>query len=153
VPPVPTSRVVPDDFTVPAGLRTEAFALEPLSVSHNERDFAAWTSSIEHIRRTPGWTEGSWPKPMSLEENAADLARHERDFADRAGFTYTVLDPATRDVIGCVYLYPSKRPGFDADVRSWVRADRAELDKPLYELVSHWLADSWPFTNPDYAPR
>ena len=90
---------------------------------------------------------------MSPEENAADLARHARDFADRAGFTYTVLDPATSDVIGCVYLYPPERGGYDADVRSWVRADRAELDKPLAELVSGWLARDWPFTNPDYAPR
>jgi hypothetical protein len=121
---VPTSRLVPDDFAVPAGLLTEVFALEPLGVRHNDSDHAAWMSSIEHIRRTP-----------------------------RAGFTYTVLDPATGDVMGCVYLYPSKRPGSDADVRSWVRADRAELDKPLYELVSHWLADSWPFRGPDYAPR
>jgi len=150
---VPTTPLVPDDFAVPGGLRTEVFALEPLRVRHNELDYAAWTSSIEHIRRTPGYPDGSWPKPMSLEQNAADLARHERDFTNRAGFTYTVLDPATGDVIGCVYLYPPERDGYDADVRSWVRASRAELDKPLYELVSGWLADDWPFTNPEYAPR
>jgi hypothetical protein len=150
---VPTSRLVPDDFVVPAGLRTEVFTLEPLSVRHNELDYAAWTTSIEHIRQTPGYPDGSWPKPMSLEQNAADLARHERDFADRVGFTYTALDPATGDVIGCLYLYPSERGDYDADVRSWVRADRADLDKPLYELVSGWLASDWPFTNPDYAAR
>jgi hypothetical protein len=153
VPPVPKPRLVPDDFAVPAGLRTEAFVLEPLSVRHNEQDYAAWTSSIEHIRQTPGYPDGSWPKPMSLEDNRGDLARHERDFADRVGFTYTVLDSATHDVIGCVYLYPLESADFDVDVRSWVRADRADLDKPLYELVSGWLAKSWPFTNPDYAPR
>jgi len=129
------------------------FTLEPLTVRHNDRDYAAWTSSIEHIRHTPGFADGSWPKLMSLEENAADLARHERDFADRVGFTYTVLDPATADVIGCLYLYPPERGGYDVDVRSWVRADRAELDKPLHELVSGWLAETWPFTDPDYAPR
>jgi len=150
---VPTPQLVPDDFAVPAGLQTDAFVLEPLSVRHNDQDYAAWTSSIEHIRQTPGFPDGSWPKPMSPEENAADLARHERDFADRAGFTYTVLDPATRDVIGCVYLYPPERSGYDVDARSWVRADRAGLDKPLYDLVSGWLARDWPFTNPDYAPR
>lgn len=93
---MPTSLLVPDDFVVPAGLRTETFVLEPLGVRHNALDHAAWTSSIEHIRLTPG---------------------------------------------------------FDVNVRSWVRADRAELDKPLYEVVSGWLADSWPFANPDYAAR
>jgi len=150
---VPTSRLVPDDFAVPAGLRTGVFALEPLGIRHNELDYAAWTASIDHIRQTPGFAGRSWPKLMSLEENGGDLARHERDFADRSGFTYTVLDPATADVIGCVYLYPPKRDGYDVDVRSWVRADRAELDKPLYEAMSGWLAQAWPFTNPDYAPR
>jgi hypothetical protein len=153
LPPVPKPRLVPDDYAVPAGLRTEGFVLEPLSVRHNEQDYAAWTSSIEHIRQTPGFGDGSWPKLMSPEENASDLARHERDFANRVGFTYTVLDPATGDVIGCLYIYPPERAGFDVDVRSWVSADRAELDEPLHEVVSGWLAESWPFTNPDYAPR
>jgi len=150
---VPKPRLVPDDFAVPAELQSERFVLAPLSVRHNEQDYAAWTSSIEHIRQTPGYADGSWPRPMSLDDNRGDLARHERDFADRAGFTFTVLDPATRDVIGCVYLYPARSADFDVDVRSWVRADRAELDKALYELVSSWIARDWPFVNPDYAER
>ncbi len=128
--------------------------LEPLGLEHNEADYAAWTQSIEHIRTTPGFAGRAWPDPsMSLEQNAADLAAHARDFADRSGFTYTVLDPASGDVIGCLYLYGARREGYDVDVRSWVRADRAELDKPLYDLVCHWLADSWPFARPDYAAR
>jgi hypothetical protein len=139
---------------VPGGLRTELFVLEPLGPGHNEADYAAWTQSIEHIRQTPGFAGRAWPvDSMSLEQNAADLAMHACDFADRGGFTYSVLDPASGDVIGCLYLYPPRREGYDVDVRSWVRADQAELDKPLYDLVSRWLADSWPFTRPDYAAR
>ena len=100
------------------------------------------------------WPAGhTWPAPMSLEENAADLVKHAQDFADRTGFTYTVLDPASGDVIGCVYLYPPRRSGYDVDVRSWVRADHAGLDKPLHDLVRQWLADAWPFQRPDYAER
>lgn len=127
--------------------------LEPLGVQHNVADYAAWTSSIDHIRATPGFADWSWPEPMSLEENAADLVKHARDFADRTGFTYTVLDPASGDVIGCLYLYPSRRSGYDVDVHSWVRADHADLDKPLHDLVCQWLADAWPFQEPDYAER
>jgi hypothetical protein len=148
---VPTSPLVPDVFIVPAGLQTDTFVLEPLAERHNVADHAAWTSSIDHIRATPGYPDGRWPRAMSLTENAADLARHARDFADRTGFAYTVLDPASRDVIGCVYFYPPVRDGYDVDVRSWVRAGRAELDKPLYDLVRSWLAESWPFMKPDYA--
>jgi len=151
---VTPAPLVPADFAVPAGLRTELFVLEPLGPEHNEADYAAWTQSIEHIRQTPGFADRTWPVPsMSLEQNAADLAMHARDFADHSGFTYTVLDPASGDVIGCVYLYPPRRAGYDVDVRSWVRADRAELDKPLYDVICQWLADNWPFAHPDYAPR
>ena len=32
---------------------------------------------------------------------------HVRDFADRTGFTYTVLRPGTEKVIGCLYIYPA----------------------------------------------
>ena len=40
-----------------------------------------------------------------------------------------------------------------ADVRSWVRADRAELDVPLHAAVSAWLTTAWPFAQIRYAPR
>lgn len=64
-----------------------------------------------------------------------------------------MLDPASGDVIGCVYLYPARRAGYDVDVRSWVRADHAALDKPLHDLARRWLAEAWPFGKPDYAER
>ena len=106
---------VPDEFMVPDGLVTDTFVLEPLSPQHNETDYAAWTASIEHIRATPGFAGLSWPAEMSLQQNADDLTRHYHDFLTRRGFTYTVLDPHTRQVIGCVYLYPPRRPGTDVE--------------------------------------
>jgi hypothetical protein len=143
----------PPDADVPGGLTDDRFVLEPLGPQHNESDYAAWTSSMAHIHATPGWADHEWPIPMTLEQNLGDLVRHAADFVDRTGFTYTVLDPSTREVIGCLYLYPAKRDGFDVRVSSWVRADRAELDAPLYQSVTAWLAASWPFTAPDYAAR
>ncbi|MBN9096829.1 MAG: GNAT family N-acetyltransferase [Pseudonocardia sp.] len=144
---------VPADFTVPPVLDHPSFRLEPLAPDHNDADLAAWTGSIPHIRATPGFTGRNWPPEsgMSREANLADLTKHAADFVRRIGFTYTVLDPGTRDVIGCVYIYPS--PGADASVRSWVRADRAELDPVLHAAVTDWLRTSWPFGTVDYAPR
>ena len=37
---------------------------------------------------------------MSLAENLRDLERHAQDFAERRGFTYTVLSTGTGEVIG-----------------------------------------------------
>lgn len=144
---------VPDDFDPPRRLETELFVLEPLGPQHNEADYAAWTSSMDHIRSTPGFPDGSWPREMTLEDNRGDLERHARDFEERTGFTFTVLDPADGDVIGCVYLYPTKDGGHDVEASSWVRASRAELDVPLWEAVTAWLGADWPWSRPDYAPR
>jgi hypothetical protein len=144
---------VPDEFDPPVGVTTPPFRLEPLGPQHNEADYAAWTSSMQHIRATPGFATGRWPREMTIDQNRDDLLRHQRDFQARTGFTYTVLGDDD-DVIGCVYIYPPKdrEPG-DVHVESWVRADRAELDVPLYRAVSDWLARDWPFRRVDYAER
>lgn len=144
---------VPPEFEVPLGIETPEFVLEPLGPEHNDRDYEAWTSSLEHITATPGFPWGSWPHDMTPDENRADLERHADDFRDRKGFTYTVLDPARRDVIGCVYIYPARDPGYDAQARSWVRQSHAQLDAGLWRAVSDWLADDWPFADVRYAPR
>ena len=143
---------VPDSFGVPVQLVGDDFRLEPLGPEHNAADYAAWTSSIEHIRATPGFAETTWPLPMSLEDNLGDLQRHRDDFDARRGFTYTVLD-LDGVVIGCVYIYPSTESDIDAEVRSWVSADHGQLDRPLWQAVSNWLASVWPFTQVAYADR
>jgi len=140
---------VPDGFEPPRRLEADAFVLEPLGPEHNESDYAAWTSSMEHIHASPGWAESTWPHAMTLDENRGDLQRHARDFAERTGFTYTVLAADDGSVIGCVYIYPVD--GHDALALSWVRADRAELDGPLRDAMRAWLRDAWPFADVEYA--
>jgi hypothetical protein len=143
---------VPADFDPPTRFAVGNFVLEPLSPEHNERDYAAWTSSMEHIRRTPGFPDGNWPREMSLEENRADLERHARDFAARTGFTFTVLD-ASDDVVGCVYVYPARDGVHDASVQSWVRESEAAHEDGFRRAVADWLtSDAWPFRRPLYAP-
>jgi hypothetical protein len=142
---------VPADFAVPDGLATPLFRLEPLGPEYNERDYAAWTSSIEHIHSSPGFENRRWPHEMSLAENLSDLEGHARDFVKRSGFTYTVLEPAGNDVIGCVYIYPDREGDADARIYSWVRSDHAELDLPLRRAVAEWLGSAWPFARVEYA--
>lgn len=146
---------VPVGFVAPTSLATDQFRLEPLGPQHNLADHAAWMSSIEHIRSTPGYPDGRWPPPtgMTPEENLADLRRHADDFARRAGFTFTVLDARDGDVVGCVYLYPSPIEEWDVTVQSWVRSDRSDLDRPLADAVAGWLATHWPWTRADRCGR
>jgi hypothetical protein len=94
---------------------------------------------------------------MSLNDNRRDLERHAQDFAERRGFTYTVLSTGTGDVIGCVYIYPEPGGGAGgrrrASVQSWVRADCAALDPVLHDEVLAWVERDWPFDSIEYAPR
>lgn len=139
-------------FEPPAGLDTPDVRLRPLGPEHNVSDFAAWSSSVEHIHATPGWEGSDWPMPMTLEANLADLERHAADFVARVGFTFTVLAPDADEVIGCVYIYPAA-DGVGAHVRSWVRVADAHLDAALYAAVTAWLEQAWPFRRVDYATR
>jgi hypothetical protein len=140
---------VPADFVVPLSLEGPGFRLEPLGPQHNERDHEAWMSSIDHIRQTPDFPDGNWPTTMTLESNLADLVRHAKDFEDRSGFTYSILDGD--EVIGCLYIYPSKTR--DAAVSSWVRASRAGMDVITWQAISTWLETDWPFTTVEYGAR
>jgi hypothetical protein len=147
------AELVPPDFEVPLRLETSDFVLEPLGPEHNAQDYVAWTSSMDHIARTPGFPWGTWPRTMTAEENRDDLRQHADDFRKRAGFTYTVLDPASRDVIGCVYIYPARDGEYDARARSWVRKSHEQLDRPLWRAVTEWLDSDWPFTAVEYVQR
>lgn len=141
---------VPDDFDPPLSFDGPGFRLEPLGPEHNERDYEAWTSSMDHIRQTPGMFT-SWPHEMTLDENFGDLVNHAREFADREGFTYSILDGD--EVIGCLYIYPDKSGETDAKVTSWVRESRADLDPVVWRSVSEWLRADWPFSGVAYAER
>lgn len=155
---------VPDAFEVPRSLRGPGFVLEPLGPQHNESDHHAWGSSLEHIRSSPGfdpadWGGDSWPYPMTAEQNLADLQMHAGEFERREAFAYTVLaddglaDGSSAEVIGCVYIDPDVQADADAMVRSWVRADRAELDVVLATAIRDWLQGLWPFSTVRFPGR
>ncbi|WP_214403479.1 N-acetyltransferase [Pseudonocardia lacus] len=144
---------VPGDFTAPARHECAGYVLVPLGPEHNDPDHRAWTSSVDHIRSLPGFPDGSWPDPtMTLADNLRDLQRHRRDFDTRRGFTYTVLTP-DGDVAGCLYIYPDRTTGTDAEVSSWLRADHAAHEAEFRACVTTWLADAWPFDTWTYDGR
>lgn len=132
-----TGLFVPVDFEVPIHFEGLGVRLEPLGPEHNERDHAAWMSSIDHIRSTPGFEVSEWPAPMSLKRNLSDLVGHSRDFENREGFTCSIVE--CDNVIGFVYIYPSRTAGHDAEVRSWVAENRPEMDVMVWRALSRWI--------------
>ena len=140
--------LVAPGFEVPVPPEHPRFRFAPLGPEHNAADLHAWSSSIDHIHQTPGFPPDGWPeRPYTLAENLADLERHRDHHARGLDFAWTVLDPAdTPRVIGCVYLKPDPTGAADAEARSWVRADRAGLDRELREHLRPWFTGQWPLT-------
>jgi len=89
----------------------------------------------------------------AMKERAAELRAEGKKGAKKAEGLQAVLDPGDGDVIGCVYIYPSRADDWDITVQSWVRADRAELDVPVADAVARWLATDWPWKRIDRCGR
>lgn len=148
----------PTPERVPPPPSGAVFLFEPLAPHHNERDHAAWMSSIDHIRATPGFAPGDrgddrWPVPMSLGDNLVDLTMHEREFVEGVAYAWSVLDPATAEVIGCVYVDPDPTGAAEATVTCWVTASRAALDDDLAVAMRDWLRDEWPLRSVRFPGR
>ncbi len=103
-------------------------------------------TSANAIARRAAERSPSRSSVPSIRENLRSVRRHATHFAARVGFTYAVVARDTNEVVGCVYLYPAADGEHDCEVRSWVRAARADLDDPVHGTVLAWLAAEWPFT-------
>ena len=148
-----TNQFVPDDFEIPSKLETEQFRLRMLSIEYVKKDYEAVMESQNLLHTMFG---GPWPRPgFTLEENLADLKRHQQEFLNREAFAYTVISLDESRVLGCVYINPSKKSNFNAVVHMWVRQTEYDkgLDDILFNTVRDWISTTWPFKNVDYPNR
>ena len=146
--------LVPNDFDVPEVLETERMRLRPLTINDAVKDFEAVMTSEERLRtiHDPG---GDWPLGLTLEQNIIELGWHQTEFQLRTSFAYTVVNLDESEVLGCIYIYPTRNPGYDAEITMWVRQSRVAegLDEHLFETVAAWIDEFWPLANPAYPGR
>jgi hypothetical protein len=141
-------QFVAPDFKVPAGATMSTYKLVPLGPDLAKHDYDAYMSSIEHLRAT--FSSGNWPNDkITMADAMKDVEGEMARFQARKSFTYAVLTLDGKKELGCVYLSPSRQPGFDAQVRMWVT--KAEFDKgfetKLRADMKNWVATAWPFKN------
>ncbi|MEL7110431.1 MAG: GNAT family N-acetyltransferase [Pseudomonadota bacterium] len=145
---------VDEAYEVPDELTTDSYRLRVLTVHDVIKDFDAVMASAEQLKEIfPGW--GGWPDGLTLEEDLIDLAWHQREFTRRSSFTYTVISLDETTVLGCVYIYPTRKSGYDADIKLWARASEqgGTADAELEQRIRAWIAADWPFENPAYPGR
>ena len=146
---------VPSDFEVPERLEPEGFVIRPLTIHDAVIDYDAVMTSIDTIRDTY-WRAPGWPfDDLTLMQNLIDLAWHTKERQFRTSFAYIPVTPDDMVELGCIYIDPSAREGFDADVQMWVRSSEAEtgFDERLYRTVKTWIAEAWPFDRVAYPGR
>ena len=136
---------IPSDFEVPEKLETEELRLRMLTVNDVVKDYDAVMSSVDHCKTI--WPGGTWPVGLTLEQNLIDLGWHQKEFQTRRSFAYTVVNPSESMVMGCVYINPSRKRGYDAVVYLWARQSELAngLEDRLYATVKDWIEKKWPF--------
>lgn len=145
--PVQPDVFIPADFEPPRLAEAEGFKIVPLGPELVQIDFDAYMSSIEHLQRTFSRST-AWPREGITDEEAMlDMQTEQARFERRESFAFAVLTPDGRRERGCVYVRPSGKPGFDAEVVMWVTKAEfdAGFDDALFTWVQTWISDAWPF--------
>lgn len=144
---------VDPEFVVPEQLETEAFRLRMLTVNDVVKDFDAVMSSAEYLQ---GMFPGSeWPRGLTLEQNLIDLGWHQKEFQRRSSFAFTVVTLDESRVVGCVYIDPTQKRDYDAEVYLWAReaAIGSSSDERLFKAVRAWIDEKWPFEKVGFPGR
>ena len=106
---------VPSAFKVPETLETRQFRLRMLTVNDVVKDYDAVMTSVEHLRGVFG-PQSAWPaEDLTLEQDLIDLGWHQKEFRIRQSFAYTVMNLSETTCLGCVYINPARKRGYDGD--------------------------------------
>jgi len=147
-------KFVADSVTIPIGFETPDFKVRPLMINDVVKDYDAVMSSVDHLRGVFG-PGTSWPSSdLTFEQDLVDLGWHQKEFQIRRSFAYTVMAPNEASCLGCVYINPSNKEGFDAVVYLWVRQSAKDLlDEKVYSDISAWIETAWWFDSAAYPGR
>ena len=141
-------RFAPDSAVIPWGFETDDFKIRMLTIHDLVKDYDAVMSSIDHLKGTFGPSDPWPPDNLTLEQDLIDLGWHQAEFQMRNSFAYTVMNLDESRSLGCVYVNPSEKAGYDTNVILWVRQSeiRTGLDEKLFSAVRIWLSEEWWFT-------
>jgi len=145
---------VPADFKIPATLETPHFRVRMLTVNDVVKDYDAVMTSVEHLQNM--YQSTTWPtKDLTFEQDLIDLGWHQKEFQMRRSFAYTVVSLDESQVIGCLYINPTTKGGYDANITMWVRTSVLDkgLDTILFNSVKQWISKEWPFKKVAYPGR
>jgi hypothetical protein len=146
--------LVPAGFVVPERLDCDGFTLRPLTIHDVVKDYDAVMTSADRLVGSMNPAD-TWPRGLTLEDNLIDLGWHYREYTSRHSFAYTVVSADGMSCLGCTYIYPSDKAGYDAMAFYWVRTSEtgSGLEDRLGGAFRKWIARVWPFERVAYPGR
>ena len=140
-----TARLVPDTFLLPVMPQIKDYKWNILEPAILDQDYQALLDRAGN----------AGPIKITKLEDYGELKRHQWEFRNQSAYSWGILTPDKKTELGCVYINPSKKEGYDAMVRIWVTKQGADLGlEPILESsVREWVKTTWPFKKVAYPGR
>lgn len=146
----PTATLVDANFVVPLHYTFGNVRLIKVDPEYAERDHLALMQAKKQIRQDLGT---AWPEDnLTLAANTASLIRDLQAFNQRTNFTYHLIERATDQVIGCVYISQPGASQYQAALYYWlIPAYYNSTEHPaIRQGLQQWLKTAWPFQAVDF---
>ncbi len=139
------TRFVPEDFLLPTMPELSGYVWNILEPTILDQDYQALLDR----------SGGTGPSRITKAEDYGELKRHEWEFQQQTAYSWGLLTPDKKSELACVYINPSRKQGYDAQVRLWVTAQGAAagLEPVLEKAVREWVSAKWPFKKVAYPGR
>lgn len=141
-------ELVPDAFKVPARVETDKFVLVPLSMSMEAAalDHKAYVLNNDLIEKIFAPNMNS-SKGITFLDTIIEISAIDLDWYCRSEFVYSVRTPDELNQIGRLYIQPTRKIGYDAEVHFWVGPgdDGISLEDDVNRFAQRWIHEVWPF--------
>jgi hypothetical protein len=134
------------DRRIPPRVTLGSFQLDALGPGDLDADFAAVTETAQRLH---GLFGDDWPRGLTREADAIDLAWHAKEFELHRSFAWVVRGgpaaPGDARYLGCAYVFPDWSAQGPLDAYYWLRAGAEAFAPELADRFRAWLAaPPWP---------
>jgi hypothetical protein len=142
---------VPSDFEPPVAFESEYFHFRSISQTNQRIDEHYKMNAYDYLpERVPHM--GAWHRiDIPMGDDLIGHADYDRLPQIKDSFVYPVLKNGEGNMIGSIYIRPSKNTEYDALITMWLRTNDPVANDVFHETVKNWIRKEWPFKNPDFS--
>src|ERR1700744_6170112 len=110
--------LVPDSFTAPTAFESERFRLGPLNYEVMLADYEAAMKGATALTTADREDEYDYSK-FTLQDEIIELGWHIGEWRRRHSFAYSIMSPDSKTCYGSVYINPTMKRDYDAQIILW----------------------------------